>query len=440
MAALRGSARGARILLLECDDGSESDFAKSGGGVSAAGTRQQASAGIKDSAALWEEDIARKTGGEYQTDVVRLVTSRARDALHFLSDEIGIPIHIVQNLPVLGHRVARLHSTPSESGREFASLMGAAVSRQANVVRLDCASVTGLVWDDARVSGVIARVSGKEQTFVAPLTVLACGGFAASVAMLREHIPGVVNGLHIGSPTNMGAGILWAQKLGATTSFMDSYQGHGHVTADGTGRLGLGLTSLGAILVDGEGRRFVREDIGPSELAAYVLARPGGTAVEIYDRQAHENGMRLEAYRKVVEAGNAVAAESIEQLAAAFQLQIQEFAATLEDYNRYARGEARDPLGREAHVRPLQFPLWGVRITGALAHTQGGLRVDNAAGVLRADGTMIPGLLAAGGTVVGISGHGAAGYSSGNGLAQAFVLGMIAADTIAAQIQPTARK
>jgi fumarate reductase flavoprotein subunit len=60
--------------------------------------------------------------------------------------------------------------------------------------------------------------------------------------------------------------------------------------------------------------------------------------------------------------------------------------------------------------------------------------------VLRADGTVIPGLLAAGGTVVGISGHGAAGYSSGNGLAQAFVLGMIAADTIVAQIQSAARK
>jgi fumarate reductase flavoprotein subunit len=316
--------------------------------------------------------------------------------------------------------------------------MSAAVSRQANVARLDGVNVTGLAWNDQRVSGVTARVGGKEQTFAAPLTVLASGGFAANVAMLREHIPSVVKGLHIGSPTNTGEGIQWAQKLGATTVFMDSYQGHGHVTADGTGRLGLGLTSLGAILVDAEGRRFVREDIGPSELAAYVLARPGGTAVEVYDRQAHENGMRLDAYRKVVEAGNAVVAQSVEQVAAAFQLPIQEIALTLEDYNRYARGEARDPLGREAHIRPLQFPLWGVRITGALAHTQGGLRVDDAARVLRADGTAIPGLLAAGGTVVGISGHGAAGYSSGNGLAQAFVLGMSAADTIAARVKPAA--
>jgi fumarate reductase flavoprotein subunit len=52
---------------------------------------------------------------------------------------------------------------------------------------------------------------------------------------------------------------------------------------------------------------------------------------------------------------------------------------------------------------------------------------------MRADGTPITGLLAAGGTVTGISGHGAAGYSSGNGLAQAFALGMIASETIASE-------
>jgi fumarate reductase flavoprotein subunit len=440
MAALRGAARGRRILLLECADGSESDFAKSGGGVSAAGTRQQADAGIEDTPALWEEDIARKTGGQYEAGVVRMVTGRAREALHFLSDEIGIPIHIVEGLPVLGHRVARLHSTPSEGGREFANLMSEAVSRQGHVTRLDRAPVIGLVQEEARIAGVIARVDGKEQTFMAPFTLLACGGFAGNIAMLREHIPEVVDGLHIGSPTNIGSGILWAQQLGAATAFMDSYQGHGHVTADGTGRLGLGLTSLGAIVIDREGRRFVREDIGPSELAAYVLAAPGGEAIEVYDRQAHDNGLRLEAYRKVVEARKVATAASVEELAAAFQLPVQALASTLDDYNRFASGDERDPLSREAHARPLQFPLFGVRITGALAHTQGGLCIDTAARVLRADGAAIPGLLAAGGTAVGISGYGAAGYSSGNGLAQAFVLGMVAADTVAAQTRSTARQ
>jgi fumarate reductase flavoprotein subunit len=49
-----------------------------------------------------------------------------------------------------------------------------------------------------------------------------------------------------------------------------------------------------------------------------------------------------------------------------------------------------------------------VKVTGALFHTQGGLVVDTAARVLRADGTPVPNLYAGGGTAAGLSGHGRA--------------------------------
>ena len=279
-----------------------------------------------------------------------------------------------------------------------------------------------------------AIVGGHRQSFAAPTTILACGGFAANRDMLRDHVPEVVSARHIGCPTNRGCGIVWGRELGAATAFMDSYQGHGHVTVDGKGRLGFGLTSAGAILIDRDGRRFVKEDIGPSELAAYVLAAPGGTAVEVYDREAHEKGLQLGVYREVVQAGNALTADNAEAFAHAVRparRRLQGARSTTTTASRVARRS--DALDRRQFVKPLNFPLWGARITGALAHTQGGLRIDRGGHAsIEADGQPIPGLLAAGGTVVGISGHGAAGYSSGNGLAQAFTLGMIAADTAAA--------
>jgi fumarate reductase flavoprotein subunit len=430
-AALRAGTQKLRALLLECSDGSTSDFAKSGGSASAAGTHHQAAADVLDTPAIWTDDILRKTGGRIEETVVHMVTTRSREAIHFLADDIGIPIHLMQGIPIVGHQLPRQHATPSENGREFANLMTAAVARQATVARVDGAEVTGLVYEADRVFGVTAIIGGQRQTFTAPATILACGGFAANRDMLRDHIPEVVSARHIGCPTNRGCGIVWSMELGAATVFMDSYQGHGHVTVDGKGRLGFGLTSLGAILVDCNGRRFVKEDIGPSELAAYVLAAPGGTAVEVYDREAHEKGMQLGVYREVVKAGNALTADSPEAFAKLFELPVDAFKDTLESYNRFACGRASDPLSRGQFAKPLNFPLWGARITGALAHTQGGVRVDSAARVMRDDNRFIPGLLAAGGTVVGISGHGAAGYSSGNGLAQAFTLGMIAADIAA---------
>lgn len=67
-----------------------------------------------------------------------------------------------------------------------------------------------------------------------------------------------------------------------------------------------------------------------------------------------------------------------------------------------------------------------VRVTGALFHTQGGLAVDDHARVLRGDGTVIEGLYAGGGAAAGISGCGANGYLSGNGLLTALCYGYLA--------------
>ena len=71
-------------------------------------------------------------------------------------------------------------------------------------------------------------------------------------------------------------------------------------------------------------------------------------------------------------------------------------------------------------------PFVAVRVQAAVTHTIGGLRVDARARVLDGDADPIPGLLAAGADVGGIS---AGGYASG--LAGALVLGLVAAETAA---------
>ena len=432
-AATSAAVLGVRVLVLDRTDGSASDFARSGGGPAAAGTVFQQAAGVADSPECWIDDIRRKTGNVVAWPIVALVTARARDAVHFQAQRLGLDIHLVAHIPVAGHSAPRLHGTPRESGREYFELLAAAADRLPAITRRHDAEVTELLTSDGRVHGVRARIGGRMEDLTAPLTLIACGGFAANRDMLRQFVPEIAEALHLGCPYNDGRGIGWAQTLGAGTSFMDSYQGHGHVTLDGKGRLGLGLTTLGAILVDQQGQRFVREDIGPSELAAHVLAAPGGIAVELYDQRIHETALSMAAYRDVVDRGLAVAAPTLDALAAALALPAEILQSTVAVADRAARGEAADPLDRRAFARPLSPPYWGVHITGALAHTQGGLLVDAHARVLRKDGAPIPGLLAAGGTVTGISGHGAAGYASGNGLAQAFALGMIAAETISAR-------
>ena len=68
-----------------------------------------------------------------------------------------------------------------------------------------------------------------------------------------------------------------------------------------------------------------------------------------------------------------------------------------------------------------------IRVTSALVQTLGGLRIDERARVLRADGAPIKGLYAGGGTAAGLAGDRPEGYLAGVGLLAAFGLGWIAA-------------
>jgi predicted oxidoreductase len=66
-----------------------------------------------------------------------------------------------------------------------------------------------------------------------------------------------------------------------------------------------------------------------------------------------------------------------------------------------------------------------VRVIASITHTIGGLRVDERARVLREDGSAVEGLWAAGVDAGGVS---TGGYASG--LAQALVLGLVAAEDV----------
>ena len=89
---------------------------------------------------------------------------------------------------------------------------------------------------------------------------------------------------------------------------------------------------------------------------------------------------------------------------------------------------ARVPLA-ELPFAPPPDAVAAVRVAASITHTIGGLRVDERARVLDADSAPIDGLWAAG---VDAGGVATGGYASG--LAQALVLGLAAADDVAASL------
>jgi fumarate reductase flavoprotein subunit len=134
-------------------------------------------------------------------------------------------------------------------------------------------------------------------------------------------------------------------------------------------------------------------------------------------------------YRIAEAQGAILQFQDIFGLAEALGLPPAAFAATSVEVEVEAlkRGEGRDRFGRDFRgAAPPAPPLCAVRVTGAIFHTQGGLRVDPRARVLRPDGSEILNLFVCGGAEVGFSGQRASGYLPGNGLLTAVGLGEIA--------------
>jgi fumarate reductase flavoprotein subunit len=235
--------------------------------------------------------------------------------------------------------------------------------------------------------------------------------------------------LYYGSSNNTGEGIRWGISLGAATEHMGSYQGHASVAALDGPLVTWGVVVNGAILVNRNGHRFGNETAGYSEYAGAVMAQPGGEAWEIFDEEVY-GASRGTRFDEVTEARKVIRSESLKDLAETFRLPADVLAKTIEETNHYIRDEAPDPFGRKkVKIGSLEPPFYGIHVRGALFHTQGGLKVDARARVLRPDGSYIPGLYAGGGTAVGISGKDYKGYSSGNGLLAATVLGKISGES-----------
>jgi fumarate reductase flavoprotein subunit len=283
---------------------------------------------------------------------------------------------------------------------------------------------TGLIANEA--GGVVGAVvdSGKKEYVRAAKVILACNGFAGNKELLARYIPEMVDALYFGGAASTGEGILWGMALGAEVAFMDAYQAHASVAMPGEMLVPYGITTSGGFHVNAAGRRFADETHGYSEHALAVLQQDGAGAYLIFDESCRQVGLTFQDYRECEEAHLIHSGPSLSEVATKLRLDPAPVERTFAEYQA-SRAAGHDEFGRTTFA-DLKPPFYGVRITGALFHTQGGLQVDRDARVLRTDGSPIANLYAGGGVAAGICGHGAGGYFSGAGLLTAVGYGYLA--------------
>lgn len=418
--ALAAAEQGAQVLLCDPMPDRPNNFAISGGLFPAAGSALQRDGGeVGDSPERWLADLRAFAPGAVNEQIASSVAHALPDAAAFLSRALGPTLRWLPDVQGPGHALPRFHSVTPASGGAFHQALRERVWAHPQIA-----------WCPARMS--VKRRVGQpfELTTEAVATtceagqlVLAGGGFGADAELVARYIPGMAGALNNGSPTNDGSTLRLGLEWGAQVWGMDGYQGQGHTHPGGATRLGMSIPTLGGLMLNRAGHRFVREDVGPSALAPLVLAQPQGLALEVFDAAIEAQLGNHSAYQQARAAGRVIEADSVAELAERAGVDAAALQATLDQAARCAQGLTADPLGRAHFARVLQAPWRASWVTGALSHTQGGLLTDEQGRVLDEGQRWISGVYAVGGTAAGLSGRGADGYLPGNGLAQAFGLG-----------------
>ncbi|MDJ0821635.1 MAG: FAD-dependent oxidoreductase [Paracoccaceae bacterium] len=422
VAALAAHEAGQEVLVIEADAVPSGSTALSAGLIPAAGTKAQAAAGIDDTPALFAQDIQAKAHGENEQALVERLATQSAGVIDWLSDSYGLPFSVVTNFDYPGHGRRRMHGLPTRSGAELIDALRTACELQE--IDIICERRATVVFHEGDgIRGVsVTRLDGASETIACKKLILACNGFGGNRDLVAALLPDIKNGLWFGHDGNRGEAVLWGEALGADLRHLTAYQGHGNVAHPHGILITWAVITEGGVQVNRIGERFWDESQGYSEAARAVLAQPGGEAFAIFDARIAEVARQFEDFKRAEAVGAIQTADTLEGLADQLRLPAGALAQTIADIPL----GGTDAFGRRFGDTPLAPPYCGVRVTGALFHTQGGLQTNAQAQVMRPDGTAFPNLFTGGGAACGVSGTGDSGYLSGNGLLSAVVLGRLA--------------
>lgn len=429
VAALSAKETGQDVLVIEADAVPSGSTALSAGLIPAAGTTVQAAAGIDDSAALFAGDIQAKANNQNEQALVDTLAGNAAAVIDWLTDRHGLPFSVVTDFDYPGHSRRRMHGLPTRSGAELIDALRAACEGAG--IDIVCERRARVLYHHGRIiRGVgVVRPDGVNETIGCQKLVLACNGFGGNRDLVAEHMPDIKEGLWFGHDGNRGEAVEWGRALGADLRHLGAYQGHGNVAHPHGILISWAVITKGGVQVNRMGQRFWNEAQGYSEAAQAVLAQPGSEAFAIFDARIADTARQFEDFKRAEAAGAIRRNETLDGLAGDLGLPADRLTRTIAEIP----ANGTDGFGRTFEGQSLQAPYCGVRVTGALFHTQGGLRTDAQARVQDAAGTPFPNLFAGGGAACGVSGRADSGYLSGNGLLSATVLGRLAGRALAAQ-------
>ena len=387
--------------------------------------------GYFDSVELMELDTMVGGKGINNPELVKTLVEGTAPAIDWL-DENGMSLHNVAAFG--GASVKRIHRPVNEEGKVVSvgaylvPLMEKACQDRGVEFILNTTADTILTDANGQAVGVSGTdKDGNTVTVNAKAVVLATGGFGANLDMVASYKPELKGFMTTNAPGIQGQGIAMATAIGAATVDMDQIQIHPTVEANTSALITEGLRGDGAILVNANGERFTDEVSTRDKVSAAEIAQPGSFSWLIVDQAMADASNVIQGY---ITKGYTKQGATYEELAKEIEVDPATFAATMEKWNGCVEAKTDADFGRTSFANPLNTaPYYAIKVSAGVHHTMGGVVINSSTEVLKEDGSVIPGLFAAGEVTGGVHG---ANRLGGTAVADFVVFGRIAGASAAA--------
>ena len=436
-AAITARNAGANVVLLEKMPAVGGNSLISGAEMNVAKNWVQPKLGINDdSPELHAQDTFKGGDGKGDMKVINVMTHQALDAAKWCRDYLGVRFEDDNLFFFGGHSRKRALIPVGHTGTEFIAKFQAKADELGIPVITNMKAEELIKNKDGRVVGVKATMDGSEYTFNAKGgVVLATGGFGANPEMVKKYNPKIDERFKTtDAPGSTGEALYMAERAGAelvnmgyiqTYPICDPLSGAIELIAD--------ARFDGAIMLNQEGKRFVEELQRRDVLSEAILNQTGQYCWVLWNDNIGKISNTVKAHANEYEAftkqGIMTTCDDLKCIADFTKIPFDQLQKTVKRVSDMAgKGNDKDFNHRAGLMDMQQGKYYVIKAVPSTHHTMGGVRINEKAEALTAEGKVIPGLWAAG-EVTGVT-HGT-NRLGGNAYTDIIVFGRIAGEAAA---------
>ena len=436
-AAITARNAGANVVLLEKMPAVGGNSLISGAEMNVAKNWVQPKLGINDdSPELHAQDTFKGGDGKGDMKVINVMTHQALDAAKWCRDYLGVRFEDDNLFFFGGHSRKRALIPVGHTGTEFIAKFQAKADELGIPVITNMKAEELIKNKDGRVVGVKATMDGSEYTFNAKGgVVLATGGFGANPEMVKKYNPKIDERFKTtDAPGSTGEALYMAERAGAelvnmgyiqTYPICDPLSGAIELIAD--------ARFDGAIMLNQEGKRFVEELQRRDVLSEAILNQTGRYCWVLWNDKIGSISNTVKAHANEYEAftkqGIMTTCDDLKCIADFTKIPFDQLRKTVKRVSDMAgKGNDKDFNHRAGLMDMQQGKYYVIKAVPSTHHTMGGVRINEKAEALTAEGKVIPGLWAAG-EVTGVT-HGT-NRLGGNAYTDIIVFGRIAGEAAA---------